>query len=553
MPAPSVGNDRSGDSEARGSEMAHEAREPHENAMSPKDSSLSRGLVLVLFAVILAGVLVRAYRITDPPLERHRVRQCDTAAMARNFHEGSLNILYPQIDWGGSSPGYVDSEFPIFPFAIALLYRAFGVHEWFGRAINIGAYVFSAIFLFRLTRRLFGDQVALVTVLFYSFVPLSVGFTRTIQPEPLMALGTIVGIYYFWVWCEDEWRPAIWLSALGIALAALLKPFSLYVGVPLFYLCYRRFGWKFFRKAELWVYFIAVMVPIALWYSHAWELWNDYGNTLGVFAGRQKLFSSEETHLGFWLSLGKRLFERLVYLITTPAGLILLLVGMLTKPPRREYLVYWWAVGFALCIAGVAVGHWMHDYYQLPVVFIASIFMAMGVVRLWELGWPSKRFAAACAVMLSLATVGYGAWRSISERSLDSSDWNRMSFARNIQELTESDAKIVFLSPEIDSAHKALNHRTPQGEYLNADPVDFYLAHRKGWSVGFPRATPRLVESLRQRGAKYLATFWPSMLPRAPGLMEELQQNAEVISATSFGVIYRLRDPSKNTDAPGPR
>jgi hypothetical protein len=534
--------------------MTQEAREPRENLMKGTNKSLSRGLVWVLFAVILSGVLLRAYRITDPPLERHRVRQCDTAAMARNFYEGSLNILYPQIDWGGSTPGYVESEFPIFSFAIALLYRAFGVHEWFGRAVSIGAYVFSAIFLFRLTRRLFSDPVALVTVLFFSFVPLSVTFTRTIQPESLMALGTIAGIYYFRVWYEDEWRPALWLSALGIALAALLKPFSLYMGVPLLYLCFRRFGWKFFRKAELWVYFIVVMVPIALWYSHAWKLWVDYGNTLGVFAGWQKLFLSGVTdRMGFWLSLGKRLCERLVYLIATPAGLIPLLVGMLTKPPRREYLVYWWAVGFALCIAGVAVGHRAHDYYQLPVVFIASIFMAIGVVRLWELGWPSKRFSAACAVMLSLATVGYGAWQSISERPLGPGDWNRVSFAQNIQELTESDAKIIFVTHQFFLVHESLHHRTPQGEYLDSDPVDFYLAHRKGWSVGMPRATPRLVESLRKRGAKYLATFSPNNLPQAPGLMEELQQNADVMRVKSFGVIYRLRDPSKNTDAPGPR
>ena len=37
-------------------------------------------------------------------------RQADTAAMARNYYENGHNFFYPQIDWGGNSAGFVETD-----------------------------------------------------------------------------------------------------------------------------------------------------------------------------------------------------------------------------------------------------------------------------------------------------------------------------------------------------------------------------------------------------------------------------------------------------------
>lgn len=60
-----------------------------------------------------------------------------------------------------------------------------------------------------------------------TFAPLSFYFTRAFQGDALMALGSLAGIYYFWIWTEEDKPWALALSALGTASAALFKPPSL--------------------------------------------------------------------------------------------------------------------------------------------------------------------------------------------------------------------------------------------------------------------------------------------------------------------------------------
>jgi hypothetical protein len=71
-------------------------------------------------AVIVLGVAARLVPVGGLPLDHHRFRQFDTSAMARNFAEGGLRLGYPQVDWGGDTLGYVESEFPLYAYLVAL-------------------------------------------------------------------------------------------------------------------------------------------------------------------------------------------------------------------------------------------------------------------------------------------------------------------------------------------------------------------------------------------------------------------------------------------------
>ena len=86
---------------------------------------------------ILIGFLLRAINLNSPIVGVHSWRQADTAAMARHFAIEDTPIWLPQIDWAGASPGYVECEFPIFPYVVGQLYKLFGIHEWIGRSISI--------------------------------------------------------------------------------------------------------------------------------------------------------------------------------------------------------------------------------------------------------------------------------------------------------------------------------------------------------------------------------------------------------------------------------
>src|SRR5215471_20032037 len=173
-----------------------------------------RHVDVILLVIVACGIFARLYGISEPIRGHHEWRQADTAAVARNFYEESMNILYPRVDWRGNSPGYVESEFQIYTFLVAVSYYIFGPHEWLGSAFNITVYALSALVLFFFISRLSDEYSALLAVFFYSFVPLTFYFTRTFQPDALMAFFSLVGVYYFWIWTEQGRRTSIVISGL---------------------------------------------------------------------------------------------------------------------------------------------------------------------------------------------------------------------------------------------------------------------------------------------------------------------------------------------------
>ena len=89
------------------------------------------------FLLILAfGAALRFFHLTAPFVDAHAWRQLDTAAMARNFYEGSFLPFDPRVDWGGRY-GYLEAECPLIPALIALLYKVTGLHETVGRLVII--------------------------------------------------------------------------------------------------------------------------------------------------------------------------------------------------------------------------------------------------------------------------------------------------------------------------------------------------------------------------------------------------------------------------------
>ena len=495
----------------------------------------SKPILAVLLVLIAAGIVVRCYRIADPMLAWHGWRQYDTAAIARNFYEESMNIFYPRVDWRGNSPGYVEAEFQMYTFSVALLYRFLGEHEIVGRVFNILLYSLSALVLFCLVRRLAGGTVALGAVFFYSFVPLSLFYTRSFQPDTMMSLACVTAVYTFWVWAEEHHSGALVLSALAMAIAALIKPIMLYMGLPLIYLAFRKLRWRLLRTPALWLYAAAVFLPLFFWYFHAFQLWKDYGNTFGVFAGEVKqgawsLFDDR------WLTLGKRFFFWLILSVAPLPATLFLIIGFFRRPPGGNQLLYWWAAGFAVSVLLAPSAYMGHDYYQLPIVFVAATLMGYGLALFWNRSTAARALAATgCAAML-----GVSAFQFHKMTTIDPNEASRLELASQIRRLTESGAPLVFARPRFYPFHREFyQHRTKEGEFLYCDPVDLYLSHRKGWSIDDVQASSGVLEKLRQRGAKYFATAYPEIFTSRPQLKAALSRY-RALEVTPKWAIYRL-------------
>src|SRR5437762_7065036 len=189
---------------------------------------MTRTTKLAITLSILAVVL-RFILIDQPYIDRWSWRQSDVAAIARNFANNGFRFAYPQIDWAGSAPGYVGTEFPILPFVAAICYKFAGVHEWIGRSQAVISFAVSLPFFFLLVRDVFGSTAAIWATFFYAFAPLNIFAGRSFMPDvPSLSLA-IIGLYFFFRWTKNgKWAP-LFLAAIAVSFSILIKVTSIVV------------------------------------------------------------------------------------------------------------------------------------------------------------------------------------------------------------------------------------------------------------------------------------------------------------------------------------
>ena len=229
---------------------------------------MTRTTKLAITLSILAVVL-RFILIDQPYIDRWSWRQSDVAAIARNFANNGFRFAYPQIDWAGSAPGYVGTEFPILPFVAAICYKFAGVHEWIGRSQAVIFFAFSLPFFFLLVREIFGSTAAVWATFFYSFAPLNIFAGRSFMPDvPSLSLS-IIGLYFFLRWIDDSKLALFLLAAIATSVALLIKLPTAVIGAPVLFLAWRKWRWNFLKRPALWLFAAIALLPSVAWYWHA--------------------------------------------------------------------------------------------------------------------------------------------------------------------------------------------------------------------------------------------------------------------------------------------
>jgi 4-amino-4-deoxy-L-arabinose transferase-like glycosyltransferase len=518
---------------------------PHPDPGTPGlEATMKRASVRRILGLVIAfGALARIATLWFPIYEWHYWKQMDTAAVARNFYEGGMRLGYPTIDWAPDTPGYVESEFPLYAYGVAILYKVFGPHEALARLLNVGIFVASALVLFALARRLYDEVSGLIAVGLYAIVPLGFFYTRNFQPDGLVAFCGLAGVYAFWKWTEEDRPRDLALAGLAVGLAILLKPPMGFVAVPIGYLCARKFGWQMFKQPALWLFAVAALAPAAVWYRHAHGFWVDYRNSFGVFGGWVKV-ERWGPFDGRWRALAFLFRDRLVTEIATPAGIIFL-VGILTRPPKNNWLIQAWFAGFLVSVIVLPGGHAAHDYYQLPILFALLAGMGYGATLLWRkaiLGRPVLAALGVVILVLSISKIHV----LLTQSAVDPFTRDaRLAFGAFVEQKTEPGSKIVFGMPEQGGVEWM--RRTTWGDVSYVEPLDTYLSHRKGWTIGHKQATEERLAAFQRNGARYFATFYPDQFEKVPDFLRHLED-----CHTSLGegrsVLYRLEGRCGETD-----
>lgn len=448
---------------------------------------MSRRHALLFAAVLALAASLRAVQLDAPIIGEHAWRQADTAAMARNFVEVELDIARPRIDWSGTTSGVIESELPLYPFSVALLYEGFGVDEIWARALSLVFSLIAIAYLHALARATTDDATALWAAAFLAILPLSVHFGRAVMPESLMLATSVGGIFHFLTWTRSGRVGHFAASALLTATACGLKIPCLYLGAPLLYLAWCRYGVRAVLRPALWGYAALVLGPTALWYVHAHQLFLETGLTVGIWDLDDKFGTFElVASTKFW---DRIVWTRFAHRLLTWPGFALFAIGVcLPRRSREERVFDVWLGALLVYVIVVARGHYAHNYYQLPLLFPAVVLMAKPLAR-WV---PDLRRARAPAQIALLALVAGVVGAGFAyQREL----WAREDPARSA----------VFAL-----ARRLANASQPGDRVVSADadPTVLYLAHRKGWRVPLEALSDETLAGLHAEGAAFvLGTF----------------------------------------------
>ena len=539
-----------------------------------------RGLRLgVIMALMLVGAGVDAIDLWRPidGSSRELYRECDESGIARNYAQGGMHFFSPQIDWRGDGPGYVEMEFPLYPYMIAMGYRVFGFHEQIGRVISYALSLLTLLVFIGLASYVLPPPGAIVASLYFALNPLVVRISNAIQAEPLMLFAYVAAAYAYIRWLDDDG----WLSyglALGFtSLAILAKAPAVHLGFVFVFLTIWRQGWPAFRRARLWIFAVAALIPPALWYVHAHRFYLTYGNSLGASNHHHVAGLATFTHLHYIAGIS----DLEVSYAWVGTGIVAVVVA-LAMGPRRKYFGYgllWYAAVFLyyLVIAGTSADPW-GTYYHIVSIPPASLLIggaaAVAVDHLRAPAPFSRPMGVLITTLIAIAIVqlihpgaslmpiigaaiaagGIMAWRRAPEAAATAGLVVLTAFApvlaarqdhRDIHPHRYTDwyataRQFAPLIPPGVTIAVSGNYCVSPTESAYNSPWYLYWTDHKGFTPCIQDHTMPVVRSLMARGAEYFIVERTALAAR-PGFEDEMRRTFPVVSETPVAILFRLR------------
>jgi hypothetical protein len=433
---------------------------------------------LKLLLIIILAFCLRLYRINYPLLDWHSWRQTDTASVTREYIKHGVDLLHPTYQDLSNIPsgkdnsqiGYRMVEFPIVNAVIAQVIRVFPDLPLVAtsRVFSILASLGTIIVLYFLTKNLWSENIALLTAISYAVLPYIVYYSRTILPEPYMVFFSTLSIASFYFWLKRERLAWLTTSILSLAIAILLKPFALFLGLVFVAILIEEKGLFFWKKMGLsQILGLLVFLPVALL---PFKLWRDWiTNYPEGIPASDWLFNSNEIRLrpAWFRWLGYERFTKLIWgylgVVFAPFAVAKLLKQKQKKSHFLIFLSWWLGIGAYLVV--IATGNVHHDYYQSMASPIIAITTGLGISFMFHtlknrVGGQSALFVS--TIFCSL--VWFLAWKQVSGY-FNVNHWEYVVAGKAVDRLVPESAKVI--APAF------------------GDTAFLFQTNRTGWPIGF--------------------------------------------------------------------
>jgi hypothetical protein len=444
-------------------------------------------LSLLPLLLLLLGLGLRLYDLTDQPIDFHSTRQLRGAIVARGIYyqmspSANETLRQQAIAFEASTGQY---EPPILESLVALTYLLLGKEIfWVARIYNTLFWLLGGIALFDLARRMGEERgkdwgsvwalssiPALLALAYYLVLPFSVQASRSFQPDPAMVVWITLAAYALYRWSHRRslqagqgWSWAL-LSGICAGMSILTKAVAIYpVGCAMIALVFYTFGshaqntvgrgaspsglrfrtlrvwvttlWDMLRAPQVWCMAVLAVGPAVIYYLTRQERASEY-------------FSS------WTLSLAHLVLEPMFYIrwlkliaqLLTPVALLLAWVGIFFARGRSRSLLAGLWVGYILY--GLFLPYQMdtHSYYHLQLVPLVAISMTpvLQMVVLWLL--QHRQIWQWVAAGLAVVMLVWSSWRALVP--LYGADYrNEPAYWQEIASYLPSDGKIVALTQD---------------------------------------------------------------------------------------------------------
>ncbi|MBV8595608.1 MAG: glycosyltransferase family 39 protein [Candidatus Eremiobacteraeota bacterium] len=461
---------------------------------------MTRAAGIALAAILVVGLALRLYHLHNPILDHPAWRQGDEAAIARNFLELRNNILYPQTDYNGPPPNYVELELQLVPYAAAQVYRVAGIHEVFARLFVIAFSLGCIPLLFVLGWELYSLRAGLFAAAWFAVAPGAVYYGRAIIPESDMLFFSIGALLFWCRFARTRAAADFWLAAAFAALALLAKPPAIVILAPMMALAFVRARDASAGNTQRWapLALLAItLVPLWLYYGHLHRIaeWHWATGITGLHV-IPALLARLSSPAAFIAGLGGMLalLKMLATTILGPALFGLVLVATVTQPRDNrafERAVFFGAwIGALALYAFVVVNVERVDYYLMPFVPFAVLYAAGGLDYLLSLVAPNGMSRVALTASCVAAFIGiYAGMLEVHPYYT----WSRAVFAAaNEVRATLPPGTLIVMGHYDPSVLYTIGHRGWEEDPYLWTVADTLSAMRKGARYFVAVEVPRL-------------------------------------------------------------
>lgn len=341
-------------------------------------SSLEKVSFLFPLLIILSFWFSHRNHLQLGPRGVHVWRQCNTLAVAKNFHEEEMNIMRPRVDHRKGQTGVTGTAFPAFEFALAAQYQVIGFTENGHRWLQFCMTALLILGAFYLGLLIFPDSIfpGVVMSWFMAWTPEVYYHGINALPDILALCATVWALCLYW--SDRKSGSAIKLIGMTalFALAGLVKlQYLMFPGVVFLDQWFRSDGRS---KAGIYLGLAISAIFPAIWYVYAINLRStselkDYGLYLNPAD------SWSETIAILWSNVVSDLPEQLIGYAFLPLVIFSLVKLYLN---RSKLQINKW-----LCVLiGLIAYHLIeldqmkdHAYYMMPYLVFLVILIGHGV------------------------------------------------------------------------------------------------------------------------------------------------------------------------------